>query len=467
MNALVAAVPDRDLLYGLLKAHAKPVPRYTSYPTVPYWDKDFGEAEYVAALDEAGSTPERALSVYVHIPFCGKRCYYCGCNAMVTSRADVVEGYLDHLEREIEGVVDRIGTGRSVTQMHWGGGTPNFLSDRQTTRLFEMLASAFSFTHDAEISIEMDPRVATPSQPPLLRRLGFNRMSMGVQDFDPKVQAAIGRIQPESETVSLLENARDAGFESVNFDLVYGLPYQTTESFARTLNRVVELSPDRIATFSYAHLPEVRKIQRAVDASGLPQPREKLGLFLDTVDVLQEGGYQWIGFDHFAKPDDELAVAAREKRLLRNFMGYTTHAAPDQVAFGMSGIGCLAGRFVQNASRIDQWRDALDENHFPVVRGHHMTRDDEIRSLVIQHLMCNLEIRDDLTEAPFGGTVDALLGDELDALAPFEEEGFLVREGRDWEVTETGRFFMRNIASTLDPYLRAPQRELPVFSSSV
>ena len=453
-----ATVGDRDALFGLLKEHARPVPRYTSFPTVPFWDKEFGEADYVSALDDLGTRPDRALSVYVHPPFCGKRCYYCGCNAMVTHRPEVVDAYLDHLEREVEGVTDRIGEGRRVTQMHWGGGTPNFLTDRQTVRLFEMLARYFS--------IEMDPRVATATQPPLLRHLGFNRLSMGVQDFDPRVQAAIGRIQPESETVSLLEGARAAGFDSVNFDLVYGLPYQTTESFSRTLNRVVELAPDRIATFSYAHLPDLRKIQRAVDASGLPAPKEKLGLFLDAVDTFQEAGYQWIGFDHFARPEDELAVAARERRLLRNFMGYTTHAAPDQVAFGLSAIGCLAGRFVQNDTGLARYGEALDDCHFPVVRGHRMSRDDEMRSLVIQHLLCNLEIREDLTESEFGGPVSALLGEELKGLQPFVDEGFLGRSEGGWQVSDVGRFFVRNVAASLDPYLKRSTR-LPTFSSSV
>jgi oxygen-independent coproporphyrinogen-3 oxidase len=464
MNA--SAVGDREALFGLLKEHARPVPRYTSFPTVPFWDKEFGEADYVSALDDLGADPDRALSVYVHLPFCGKRCYYCGCNAMVTHRPEVVDAYLDHLAREVEGVTDRIGEGRRVTQMHWGGGTPNFLTDQQTVRLFEMLSRHFTFTSDAEISIEMDPRVATATQPPLLRRLGFNRLSMGVQDFDPKVQAAIGRIQPECETVSLLEGARAAGFDSVNFDLVYGLPYQTTESFARTLNRVVELAPDRIATFSYAHLPELRKIQQAVDASAMPAPREKLGLFLDAVDTFKEAGYQWIGFDHFARPDDELAVAARERRLLRNFMGYTTHAAPDQVAFGLSAIGCLAGRFVQNDTGLARYGDALDDCHFPVVRGHRMSRDDEMRSLVIQHLLCNLEIREDLTEAGFGAPVSALFGDELDGLTPFVDEGFLTRSDNGWQVSDVGRFFVRNVAASLDPYLKR-STQLPMFSSSV
>jgi oxygen-independent coproporphyrinogen-3 oxidase len=461
-----AAGLDRARLFGLLRRHTKALPRYTSYPTVPYWDADFGEADYVEALDEAGLTPERPLSVYVHLPFCGKRCYYCGCNAVAGHRPEVVDRYLDRLEWEIEGVVDRVGSGRPVTQLHWGGGTPNFLTDAQTVRLFEMLARAFHLQPDAEISIEMDPRVATPSQPPLLKSLGFNRLSMGVQDFDHRVQVAIGRVQPESETVALLEGARAAGFESVNFDLVYGLPYQTSESFARTLKRVVELAPERIATFSYAHLPHVRRIQQAVDASGLPEPREKLGLFLDTVDAFEGAGYQWIGFDHFAHPDDELSVAARERRLLRNFMGYTTHAAPDQVAFGMSGIGCIAGRFVQNDAGLKGWEESLEAGHFPIVRGHRISEDDRMRSHVIQHLMCNLELPENLTTEAFGAPLSVLLADDLPGLAPYVDEGFLDETDRGWSVTTMGRFFLRNVASVFDPYLDGA-RDRPTFSSTV
>ncbi len=458
--------PEREELFGLIERHAKALPRYTSYPTVPYWDAEFGEAEYVDALDDAGDAPDQPLSVYVHLPFCGKRCYYCGCNAIAGHRAEVVDRYIERLSWEIEGVVDRIGVGRSVSQIHWGGGTPNFLTDAQTARLFGMLESAFHIEADAEVSIEMDPRVATASQPPLLKRLGFNRISMGVQDFDHRVQVAIGRIQPESDTVSLLEWSRTAGFESVNFDLVYGLPYQTSESFARTLHRVVELAPDRIATFSYAHLPQVRRIQRAVDATGLPDNRAKLGLFLDTVEVFEEAGYQWIGFDHFATPDDELSVAARERRLLRNFMGYTTHAAPDQVAFGMSGIGCLAGRFVQNDPRIKNWEESLEAGHFPIVRGHRLSLDDQVRSYVIQHLMCNLELPDDLTSEPFGAPMAELFARDLPGLAPYVEEGFLERTATGWDVTSTGRFFLRNIASVFDAYL-VDSADRPTFSSTV
>lgn len=463
-----AALPERDRLFRLMARHTRPIPRYTSYPTVPYWDRAFGEGDYLEALDEAGNAEERPLSVYVHLPFCAKRCYYCGCNAVAAHREEAVDRYLDRLEDEVERVVERLGRGRTVTWMHWGGGTPNFLTDLQTVRLFRLLTDAFQLAPGAEVSIEMDPRVATPRQPRLLKGLGFTRISMGVQDFDPKVQAAIGRHQPEAETVALLDGARAAGFESVNFDLVYGLPYQTPERFARTLARVVELAPDRIAAFSYAHLPEVRPIQRAVDASGLPDPEAKLALFLDTVETLQDAGYAWIGFDHFARAGDELAVAARERRLHRNFMGYTTRAAVDQVAFGMSAIGYLADRFVQNEPELGPYERALSQRQLPVVRGHRMSRDDRFRALVIQHLLCNLEIRDDLTLETFGEPVGAVLGEELERLLPFREEGFLSGNGNGegWQVTDTGRFFVRNLAAELDPYLRG-RRELPVFSSSV
>ena len=457
---------SRDTLVDLIREHACSVPRYTSYPSVPYWSVGFGEADYVEALDEAAADPDGPLSVYVHVPFCAKRCYYCGCNAMVTHSESIVDTYLEQIEWEMEGVADRIGHGRPVTQLHWGGGTPNFLDEAQTRRLFEATSRFFTLADDAEVGIEMDPRIADRAQPFYLKDLGFNRISMGVQDFDPRVQAAIGRIQPESETVSLLEDARDAGFESVNFDLVYGLPYQTSDSFRRTLDRVVELAPDRIATFSYAHVPESRKIQRAVDASGLPTAEAKLGLYLDTVEHLRGAGYRWVGLDHFALPHDELSVAAADRRLLRNFMGYTTRAAPDQIAFGASGIGCIAGRFVQNDPGLARYGRALTAGHFPVVRGHRLSDDDRVRGRIIQHLMCNLEIPTHLTREEFGGDVDTLVESDVARLDHHVEVGFLDRGPGGWTVTELGRYFLRNVASSLDPYLRK-RTTLPTFSSSI
>jgi len=343
-----------------------------------------------------------------------------------------------------------------VRRIHWGGGTPNLLSAAQMGRLMHLLTDRFHLEADAEVSVEMDPRVATPDQPATLRALGFNRLSMGVQDFDPRVQAAIGRIQPESDTVSLLEGARRAGFESVNFDLVYGLPYQTPESFEKTLRRVIELAPDRIATFSYAHLPEVRRIQQAVDASGLPEPRQKLELFLDAVRRFEGAGWQWIGFDHFARPEDDL----------RNFMGYTTEAGDDLLAFGMSAIGFVAGRFVQNSAALGGWESSIREGRLPVVRGWRLTQEDRVRGDIVQHLLCNLEVPDDLTVARHGVDVPTALGEDASRLDSLEAVGFLLRTADRWEVTSLGRFFVRNVAAAIDPWLRR-STELPTFSSAV
>ncbi len=460
----ITPLPTAAEILAAIDAHARPVPRYTSYPTVPFWSRDFGEAEYLDALAEADAS--EPASVYVHLPFCAKRCYYCGCNAVATSRSEVIDRYLDHLEWEVRVIAECMGRRRPVDRIHWGGGTPNLLSADQAGRLMRLLTDAFALQPGAEVSIEMDPRVATPEQPAMLKALGFTRISMGVQDFDPRVQKAIGRIQPESDTVSLLENARAAGFDSVNFDLVYGLPYQTTESFRRTLDRVVELAPDRIATFSYAHLPEARRIQQAVDASGLPEPEAKLGLFLDTVDVFENAGWQWIGFDHFARAEDDLAVAARERRLLRNFMGYTTDAGSDMLAFGMSAIGFVADRFVQNSAALGDWQDTIRDGRLPVVRGWHLTDEDQVRSDIVQHLLCNLELPDDLTEARFGVDLAGALGEDIERLREMEVVGFLTRGTDRWEVTPLGRFFVRNVAASIDPWLRRTT-ELPTFSSSI
>lgn len=450
----------------LLDAHNRPVPRYTSYPTVPFWGRDFEESDYLEALAEVRATPEEAVAIYVHVPFCARRCFYCGCNAMVTHKPEVVEDYLDRLEQEIWMTADRVGVGRPVRQLHWGGGTPNFLTPEQMSRLFGTLVAAFDLEEGAEVSVEMDPRIGTVEQVQTLRALGFNRVSLGVQDLDDGVQAAIGRRQTETETVDLYRAARAAGFESVNLDLVYGLPKQTAATFGRTLERIIELQPDRIALFSYAHLPEMRKNQRAIDDTTLPDADAKMGLFLQALDALQGAGYEWIGLDHFARSDDELAVAARERRLQRTFMGYVTRMAHHTLAFGTSGIGYVSGTFVQDDPSLGRYKKALDEKHFPVVRGHRLSRDDLFRQRIIEHLMCNLEVDLDITLGDFGETVDAALPDDVAALQTHVDDGFLEREGRSYRITETGRFFVRNVAATFDPYLRAPDTQ-PAFSSTV
>lgn len=464
---IAPAVPPRRTEVQIRRErYAGAGPRYTSYPTVPYWDAGFDSADYEDALDEVAHHPSRALSVYVHIPFCGRRCWYCGCNAMVTHRTDIVDAYLDHLEAEIGRVVEILGTGRRVAQLHWGGGTPNFLDDAQTDRLLSRLSSVFALG-DAEIGIELDPRIARPGLPAFLRTLGFTRVSLGVQDFDPGVQTAIGRLQSDEETVDLYEGCRRAGFTSVNLDLVYGLPRQTRQTFARTLDRILALGPDRIATFAYAHVPALRPNQRAIDEDELPGAPERLEMLLDAVERLEGAGWTWVGLDHFARADDELARAARHKTLRRTFMGYTTGGGDDLIAFGVSGIGQLAGRYVQNDASLAGYQRALDDRTFPIVRGLRMTRDDRLRARVIEHLMCNLEIPSDLTVDEFGIGPAEALPDAFARLAPLVDDGLV----RVWDgavtVTAVGRYYVRNIAMVFDAHLHASPTERPAFSATV
>jgi oxygen-independent coproporphyrinogen-3 oxidase len=422
-------------------------PRYTSYPTVPNWTAAFDELAYHAALAEVAARPEDILSVYVHLPFCAHRCAYCGCNATVTRHAHVIDAYLDRVEREISCVAPRLGFRRKVAQLHWGGGTPNFLDRAQAARLMDLLNVAFDIDPNGEIALEVDPRIGTPEQLAELRALGFNRVSFGVQDIDPKVQVAIDRIQPFERTAELYHAARELGYASINLDLVYGLPYQTAEVFGRTLEAISELRPDRLACFSYAHLPHALKNQKRVDATGLPTPYDKFALFQMAVEHFTDAGYDWIGMDHFALSADEMSVAAREKRLHRNFMGYTLRPAPHQVGLGSSSIGDLGGCYVQSDSGLGRYQKAIDGGHLPVVRGHRLTEDDRRRRAAINHLMCNLELP--LTVA---GYDDAMV-ESVSRLAARTDEGLVEFDGERIVVTDLGRYFLRNLCMELDAYL--------------
>lgn len=450
----------------LLDRYNKPGPRYTSYPTVPAWSNGFDEEDYRQALRDFAEQPGADLTLYVHLPFCAERCFYCGCNATVTKRSEVVDIYLDRVTREVELVTAILGERRRVVQVHWGGGTPNFLNPAQARRVFNLLEQHFDLDLEGEISIEVDPRVATREQMELFRELGFNRISLGVQDFDPQVQEAIGRIQPEAKTRAIYTDCRDLGFTSVNLDLVYGLPFQTKATFGRTLREVISLKPDRLACFSYAHVPWVKANQKRVDTSQLPGPYEKVDLFLMAIEELTEAGYDWIGMDHFARHNDELAVAVREKRLHRNFMGYTTQAAPHMIALGMSGISDLAGHFAQNDAKLGDYQKALDAGHLPIVKGHHLSQDDKLRRKAIVHMMCNLELPYDLTRAEFGVGVDEALGAELERLHPFEDEGFVEFDPTGVKITTLGRFFIRNLCMEFDAYLEQ-KSDRPLFSKTI
>lgn len=388
------------------------------------------------------------------------RCWYCGCNATVTRKVEVKEAYLDRLEREIVRVTGELGGRRRVRELHWGGGTPNFLEDDQIERLVTILRDRLDLAPDAELSIECDPRVATPDQLALLRRLGFTRLSFGVQDLDPTVQAAIGRVQGDAEFQALVQAARELRFTSLNFDLVYGLPGQKPETFARTLERVLEMGPDRVACFGYAHVPNLRPNQKRIDATLLPGSHGRFELFRLAVEAFTGAGYAWLGLDHFARPEDELAVAQGEGRLSRNFMGYTTQSAANLLGFGASAIGEVAGRYVQLDAKLGGWQSGIDAGVLPVVRGHRLTAEDRERRSAINQLMCNLELPLDTVRALAEGAA------VVDRFHAFEADG-LVRVGGDRiTVTPTGQFFLRNLCLTLDAYAAKPDAN-PQFSRTV
>ncbi|MFV9504030.1 MAG: oxygen-independent coproporphyrinogen III oxidase [Oscillochloridaceae bacterium umkhey_bin13] len=437
----------------------KPGPRYTSYPTVPVWSHDFDELDYRTALASVAAQPDEDLSLYVHLPFCASRCAYCGCNATVTRHDHVVDAYLDRVERELSIVAPLLGGRRRVTQMHWGGGTPNFINAAQAERLVAMLDAAFLIDRNGEVALEMDPRIGTPEQVQHFRQLGFNRVSFGVQDINERVQVAIDRIQPFSQTAGLYAASRAEGYGSVNLDLVYGLPYQTPELFGATLDAIIDLRPDRIACFSYAHLPARLPNQKRVDAAGLPSPYVKFALFQQAVERLTDAGYTWIGFDHFALDSDEMAVAARERRLHRNFMGYTLRPAPHMVALGVSSISDLGGCYIQNDPGLGRYQKSLDAGKLPIERGMRLTADDQRRRAAISHLMCNLEL-------PLALVVDEGLADSYAAVAAHTVDGLIDVEEDRLVVTDLGRYFIRILCMELDAHLSQTAGK-PIFSKTV
>ena len=449
-----------------VEKYNRPGPRYTSYPTVPAWKPGFGPSDYEEALAELAGRPDDELAVYLHVPFCAKSCHYCGCNMLVTRDRDEVTRYLDRVETEIERVTAIIGTERRVVQVHWGGGTPNFLKNEQIERALGMLRGAFEIAPGAEVALEIDPRIGSPEQAAFLREAGFNRISMGVQDFESRVQEAIGRRQSRDKTLAVYHGCREAGFAGVNVDLVYGLPGQTRESFAATLDEIIELGPDRVACFSYAHVPWVRPNQEKVDTTLMLEGYEKFALFQLTVDRFQAGGYDWIGIDHFAKRDDELSVALRKRALHRNFMGYATRPAPHMLAFGMSGIGDVCDRFVQNDPDFEGWSQGVDAGGLPVVKGHRLDDDDRLRRLAILNIMCNLELPWNLTREKYGAPANELFADALAQLPPLVDDGLVTLDDDALRITDKGRFFVRNVAMAFDAYLGRDE-DRPVFSRTV
>ena len=442
---------DRNLIASLPASG----PRYTSYPTADRFHKDFGENEYIEtlALRSAGAL-NKPLSLYIHIPFCDTICYYCGCNKIITKDKTRADEYLDYLEREAELLAPRLNGKNPLAQLHFGGGTPTFLSDGQLDRVFAMIRRHFNLLPDGEYSIEIDPRKVSRETVHHLGRLGFNRMSVGIQDFDPKVQAAVNRIQSVEETRNVIEAAREAGFKSVSVDLIYGLPHQTLDSIKPTIDTVLSLDPDRLALYHYAHLPHIFKPQRRIDTAAVPSSEEKLDILQYAVRRLGEAGYVFIGMDHFAKPDDELSVALREGFLQRNFQGYSTYADCDLVAIGVSAIGKIGGTYEQNERNITDYYAALDAGHLPVMRGYRLTRDDILRRNIIQDLMCRFALDFRVYQDTFAIPFAQYFADELADLEQMERLGLVKLKTNGLTVTPKGRFLIRNIAMVFDYHLR-------------
>jgi len=443
----------------LLRRYDRPGPRYTSYPTAPQFRPDFGEEALRAAASASNGDPiPRRLSLYLHLPFCRSPCFYCGCNRIITRDPAMAESYLARLYREIDLTAALFDRDREVIQVHLGGGTPNFMSPMQLQELMDTLRRQFHFSDSPErdLSIELDPRFMSPADIPQLARAGFNRASFGVQDFDPVVQAAVNRIQSVEQTLAVVEACREHGIRSVNIDLIYGLPKQTPEGFSRTLDIVTGARPDRLAIYGYAHMPTLFKAQRRIDAAALPAPEEKLALLQLAIERLTAAGYVYIGMDHFALPDDDLAQAQARGGLHRNFMGYTTHADSDLVGLGVSAISHIGDSFSQNPRDLPSWQIAIDAGRLPVFRGMQLDEDDLLRADLIQHLMCQGEVPVAALERRYAIDFAAYFADAMEKLEPLVADGLVrLAPGRITATTQ-GRLLLRNIAMCFDRYLDQP-----------
>ncbi|UUZ73070.1 oxygen-independent coproporphyrinogen III oxidase [Polaromonas sp. P1(28)-8] len=444
----------------LLRRFDVPGPRYTSYPTADRFVEAFTAADYGQALAQRRSGPAalgqpQPLSLYLHIPFCESLCYYCACNKIITKHHERAATYLRYLSREVDLHTARLGLEQPVTQLHLGGGTPTFLSDAELGELMAMLRRSFALVPGGEYSIEIDPRTVDGARLATLAELGFNRISFGVQDFDPDVQKAVHRIQPAEQVFALMGQARAIGFDSVNIDLIYGLPRQTPESFARTLAQVQQLRPDRIALYAYAHLPERFKPQRRIVSAELPGAAAKLAMLSQSLSAFEAAGYVYIGMDHFALPGDALAVAKRQGRLHRNFQGYSTQPDCDLIGLGVSAIGRIGATYSQNAKTMEEYCDHLDQGRLPVARGLALSRDDLARRAVIVALMCQGQVLFESIEQAWLLDFQTYFAAELEQLGELAEEGLVVLDDAGIQVTAKGWFLVRAVAMVFDRYLQA------------
>jgi oxygen-independent coproporphyrinogen-3 oxidase len=461
MNLTASVAEPAALTDDMLRRLDRPGPRYTSYPTADRFVEAFGAREYRQALRQraqgavVGGAPP--LSLYVHIPFCESLCYYCACNKVITKHHDRARAYLDDLRIEVDLHTTEIGRGQPVSQLHLGGGSPTFLSDAELEDLMAMLHRAFRVQPGAEIGIEVDPRTATRERLRHLAKLGFNRISFGVQDFDPAVQEAVHRVQPYDMVRDLVAEARALRFESINTDLIYGLPRQTPQSFARTVQQIGELHPHRIALYSYAHLPQRFKPQRRIDVAQLPAPEARIRMLESAIAGFLAHGYAYIGMDHFALPGDALAVAKRQGRLHRNFQGYSTQPDCDLIGLGVSAIGRVGATYSQNAKTLQEYHDALAMGEFPVVRGLALTRDDLLRRTVIMSLMCQGRVDFESVELAHLVRMREVFAPEFERLASLQEMGLVEVGPESIQVTALGWYFVRAVAMVFDRHLQADQ----------
>ncbi|MBV6320768.1 oxygen-independent coproporphyrinogen III oxidase [Duganella violaceipulchra] len=463
-NHTGGAFPNVEFDAAIIGKLSQSGPRYTSYPTADRFQQDFGYGQFLEAV--AGlrmRRSQRPLSLYIHIPFCDTICYYCGCNKIVTKDHSKAATYLGYLKQEID-MQGRLFAGMGqIEQLHFGGGTPTYLSDRQMGDLMAHLHANFQFAPDAqgEYSIEIDPRTVSVERVHSLRAQGFNRISLGVQDFDSEVQKAVNRIQPEAETRAVMDAARAAGFRSISIDLIYGLPKQSMASMEQTLDKVIAANPDRIALYNYAHMPHLFKPQRRIADEDLPTPAVKLDLLALCIRRLCAAGYVYIGMDHFAKPEDELAVAQRQGRLQRNFQGYSTRAEAELISCGVSAISAVGATYSQNEKTLEAYYEKLDEGKLPVSRGIKLDTDDLLRRIVIQKLMCNFELSIASIEQAYPIRFAQYFAAELEKLQAFEDDGLLEVDPEWITVTPKGRLLIRNICMVFDRYLNLPRADGP------
>ena len=453
----------------LINRYDKPGPRYTSYPPATEFHNEVSESDY---RDWARQSNEelipKPLSLYFHIPFCSSICYYCACNKVITKRKEKAEPYLDDMHREIEIQADLYDRDREVRQLHWGGGTPGFLTHRQSADLMEKIARHFNLAPESntDYSIEIDPRVIEKNGMRHLHDIGFNRVSLGVQDFDERVQKAVNRVQSLETTAAVIEDARRYGFRSINVDLIYGLPHQSLQSFSRTLDIIIDLDPDRIAIYNYAHLPHRFPPQRRIQAEDLPDSGEKLQILQEAINKLCDAGYAYIGMDHFAKPNDELAVAQQNGSLHRNFQGYSAHAQCDSIGFGISSISQVADNFSQHTTNLQDYHDQLQQDRLPVVRGFQSEQEDLLRRDVIQNLICHFQLDTDQVGKKWGIDFQQHFEPELARLEEMQQDGLVKLDQQKIEIEDAGRLLVRNICMVFDRY-QQPERVAGLFSRTV